>query len=82
MAILWLVMALALVGPAAYRIIRHQPQLALTSVAGWLGIALVAVFVYQYAGVGEWWEAKHGGGGSFQTEQPEQPSDPNDDPVY
>lgn len=80
--ILWAVGALVLVAPFAYRMIRGNPEAALKSVAGWLGLALSAAWLYQNAGIAEWWEAKHGhrGGGAPITEDageaapPEQPS--------
>ena len=59
--ILWAGMALVLIGPMAYRMIKGDPGAALRSVAGWLGFALVAAWLYQNAGIAEWWEAKHGG---------------------
>ncbi|MEM6490389.1 MAG: hypothetical protein AAF684_00570 [Pseudomonadota bacterium] len=80
--ILWAIMALVLVGPMAYRIIKGDPQLALKSVAGWLGFALILAWVYTNTGVAEWWEAKHGGGRgvAIGVEQPPQPqTQPNQD---
>lgn len=62
MGILWMVAALILVGPAAYRMIRGNPDAALKSVAFWLGIIVFMAWLYVHGGVGEWWEAKHGGG--------------------
>lgn len=59
--ILWAIMALVLIGPMVYRIITNDPQMALKSVAGWLGFALLAGWLYANTGIAEWWEAKHGG---------------------
>lgn len=69
----FLAAAVVLVAPAAWNIIRHRPDLALKSVAGWLGIAVILAYVFLYTGVGEWWEARHGGNSGFgagsQTEE-------------
>lgn len=58
--ILWAVGALILVAPAAYRMIKGNPDAALKSVAMWLGLALAAGWMYENGGLKEWWEAKHG----------------------
>lgn len=53
--------ALILVAPAAWKIIRGRPDLALKSVVFWLGVAVMLGYLYTYTGVGAWWEARHGG---------------------
>ena len=59
--IVMLVGVLILVGPAAWNIIRARPDLALRSVVGWLGVALLLAYLFTYTEIGAWWTERQGG---------------------
>lgn len=73
--VIWLILALILVGPMAYHIIRNNPQFALKSVAGWLGIVALLGWIFTNTGIAAWWEERHAGRYGTQVAPPS--DDPN-----